>query len=788
MPNKIKKIYLIHHSHSDIGYTDLQERIIDVQIHNLKTVLSIMDNPSHQHFRWTCETYFFVEKFLAQATSQEKSQFFALVKDNKIGMSASYLNFNDLVDETILTTRLAQMQAIFAQEGIHIHTAMNADTNGISMGQRDAMLANGVEFLFTNVHTHHGMFPMYHNQNAFRWQADNGKELLVWNGTHYHDANYFGLVPNPAPAPGTTLADEITNFETHLHNYLAQLEDEGYPHDFIVLGVSGVFVDNAPPNTAILQILDGYNQRHGHRLEMATLADLYAHLQRHLNLADLPVVTGDFTDWWASGIGSTPLAVKHYRNAQRLFHLAEKLAPGTQAKYPDLTQKATDSFLLYAEHTWGHSHSISNPYETFVSDLDIRKTGYASNAHEASALLLNRAVASLGGDFKHFSHAGAVTVAHTGTTAGMLPVSFNIEAPLMDALVTGPDGQPLVTQTAHHLRGILISFTDHFAPGESKTYQYQLLAKPAPKMLEAQSRRYAYIGREGVQDVINPHQPDYCHLHHRLENDWFRLTYQVGDGVTGLYDKKNQRELLLPGLDRLFTPIYENTAIKTNVYEERRLVGRNIRGVHATLHQGVLTDVHILDHGKVHTTIRFTFQLEGTADCFVIVKMHHGLPRIEYKLQLAKHISRDIESIYMPMSISRAGDELYVQKGGPAFRPGVDQIPGTCMEFWVTDVGAAYFDPATCQGVLLHTPDVPLVYMGALKHHPIQLCDGQVENNHRPAYSWVMNNLWETNFRLDLSGYHEYSYGLELATADTPATCFERLGDMHYGAFSYLMG
>ena len=53
-------------------------------------------------------------------------------------------------------------------------------------------------------------------------------------------------------------------------------------------------------------------------------------------------------------------------------------------------------------------------------------------------------------------------------------------------------------------------------------------------------------------------------------------------------------------------------------------------------------------------------------------------------------------------------------------------------------------------------------YMGEMKHHSIKLCDGKLEYNDRDIYSWVMNNIWETNFKMDLSGYAEFRYSISL--------------------------
>lgn len=42
MGKQIKKVYIIHHSHTDIGYTDLQEQVIYNQIHNIKKVITLL--------------------------------------------------------------------------------------------------------------------------------------------------------------------------------------------------------------------------------------------------------------------------------------------------------------------------------------------------------------------------------------------------------------------------------------------------------------------------------------------------------------------------------------------------------------------------------------------------------------------------------------------------------------------------------------------------------------------------------------------------------------------------
>lgn len=80
MGKQIKQVYIVHHSHTDVGYTDLQEQIIYNQVNNIRNVISIIRNGYEQNraekdFKWNCETYYCVEQFFKAASDTEKADF-----------------------------------------------------------------------------------------------------------------------------------------------------------------------------------------------------------------------------------------------------------------------------------------------------------------------------------------------------------------------------------------------------------------------------------------------------------------------------------------------------------------------------------------------------------------------------------------------------------------------------------------------------------------------------------------------------------------------------------------
>lgn len=114
MGQKIKEVYIVHHSHTDVGYTDLQEQVIFNQVHNIRRAAALIKEGMEQQtaqkdLKWNCETWYCVEQFLKRASEEEKKDFWAEVRSGNIGLSANYLNFTDLTDCRYLDRKLAEM-------------------------------------------------------------------------------------------------------------------------------------------------------------------------------------------------------------------------------------------------------------------------------------------------------------------------------------------------------------------------------------------------------------------------------------------------------------------------------------------------------------------------------------------------------------------------------------------------------------------------------------------------------------------------------------------------------
>lgn len=442
----------------------------------------------------------------------------------------------------------------------------------------------------------------------------------------------------------------------------------------------------------------------------------------------------------------------------------------------------TQDESYYLLDTWGHSSTITNPYDTMVLNLDMRKNSYASKAHEAASLMLCSIAEKKGDMLRYYNTTGAVRAVGVSHTSQPQLIEFYIETlALEDVEVRDLAGNLYTCQVSPHPRGRKISFIDTLSYGEEKEYIYTARHK-APETLNT---RHCYMGAEEVRDIVNDYDPVTYRLPYEVENKFFRICYKPGDGITSFVDKRTGTEMAGTAIP-FFTPVYQRTPLHQEVpfssYEERRALGRNIRGKHAETHIGKLMEITCMEHGPVFTQLRLHYSLAGTVKADVLLKLYEAIPRIDFTLELGKTISDEVESVFLSLDLNRPGNGTVLRKGArEAFRPGIDQLPGTCMEFYMSDDGAARLSPEG--GVLIAARDVPMFYTGEMQHHPIRLCDGAAENNARPLYSWVMNNNWETNFKMDLSGFCQYDYSLWLTDISDPEQAMDELHEQLFDPY-----
>lgn len=778
-------IYVIHASHTDVGYTDTQEKMKAHHIGFIREVLELIGK--EPRFKWNCESYWCVQQFLEVATEEEKAIFVKYVKSGNIGVSGSYLNLTDIASGRVLN----EMFDVCAKErealGIESRYAMTADINGYSWGFSDVLYDHGVRGLLSCIHTHHGYHPLFRKQVPFRWKTPKGNSLLVWNGEHYNFGNELGIAQ--ASEFEYTLQDGLTwagldPYEKackRIKAYVEGVQAQGYEYDFITVSVSGNMTDNSPASLKVLEFIDRYNAEGGDiELKLATLDEFFAQVEK---IENLPEYAGDWTDWWADGVSSTPADIIQYRAASRMYDIARKLDENGSIGGAENYRSALYNLMFYAEHTWGYSSSITEPCHSQVNNLDQWKRLFALKANESATIACERIN-------RHFGET-PISLHRELKFRAVNPHDFAVTEMLVQDLehfyghtnfnvVDEETGESVPFQISSYSRGPELCIFVTLAPKQVRTFVLKETESQIPS-----AGLCARTGIEGIADlnhVLTEKENDYAFTD-AIENKFFRVEYSRPNGVTRIYDKKKRRELLREG-GIAFRPIYEVTPLDmTEDYlGVRRNMGRNRKAVRTNRHFGELKDVKLLENGRLYARVELKYHLKGTQECSVILTVHKLMPRITADLRLHKDSVREPENLYLELPFAKVGDTLYMDKSGAVFRPRVDQLPGTCVDFYNLQNGAA------CIGekgsVILATRDTPLMSMGTLEAHPIKLM-GEGCSNNDLLYAWVMNNFWETNFKAGLGGFYQFRYTLQLTEETVPQEVFRRAEGINEGILTF---
>jgi len=746
-------LYLIHHSHTDIGYTDLQGRILRRHTHFLRRAVDICRR--RPDFRWQCETLWPVERALDAMSTSERDGFAELVRSGRIGLSANPLNFSELTSEDLISALLDRHARTAEGLGCGLRSAMTADINGPGRGWAKAMLDHGVVNYFTCVHTHHGMYPLGRTQTPFYWEMPDGRRLLVWNGEHYHLGNEMGLAPDAGASYVTkdecdadaVFTDWWRLAETRIRRYRDQLLEGGYPYDFAPLMISGLRTDNGPPSEAVLDAVERWNAAHGDdvRVEMTTLDPFFERLRA--DRTEIPVHTGDWPDWWTDGPTGDAQAVRLYRAAmrdrRRLLGLRAMAGKAVAEDAPLL-----DDLALFAEHTFSHSDAMGRPWHELVAAIGGRKRAFAAAARDRAQALVDEACETLGGgDMDHDMSLNwraanpldaparglaRLTLGHYEFRDRKLERGFRVENAGGTTLPFQLDPVPL---------GVDVCVDVDLAPGE--TCDLRIVPDETAGPSETSPAPDAPAPRTIATDHVG-------------------LSWRPGRGIVRL-ETADGRDLLRP--DRQhgpFTLVHQLTPVpnREGIGEVRGAMGLDRRGPDVRTTAMEILGGRLVNDGPLWTEVELFAEMPGCSHGELMLRVMKHEPRVDAALRFHARGRWEPENYFAALPLTAGPDaDIVLDRAGWPLRPRVDQVPGTLCDFYALQNG--WTSAADDLEVGVAMLDGPLLQLGPLDPGERLLAgDPRLADDPAQPYAWLMTNYWETNFQAHLGGFHEFRFAV----------------------------
>jgi len=783
------KIYLMHQTHTDIGYTDRQEKITKYHVDYLKQAITISEaivagRKEWEGFVWTNETNWILERFLEATDKKWHERLFTAIKNGHIQLAGNYLNLTDLVDPDILRKYLKRGKAFADDHDIRLDSAVSMDINGWTWGYAQALIDAGLKNFFTCIHNHHGFVPFEKKHVPFYWETENGDKILVWQGDVYNQGNVSRLMPDvigetDEAGNHTTRAiitdEQLAYAKKWLDDYIESMRAQGYDYDFMPLMTKGLLVDNAPPNPHIMESLKAFNDKYKDEieLEMVGLNDFFD-IIRKKNLK-LETHKGDWNDWWSDGFASTPKAVMTYKEAQRNYkkitHLKDAGFAFSEAKLEQLEY----NLMMFSEHTWGYFTSVSEPWNKMAQKLDERNQLFAHKASKLSDTLIDDYTEAKGEMAKAAGRPLLYKITNPYPKAKTAPVKLYINW-WDDFLIKGgyrlvnaktketiPHQQLLVDERKRKEVNAFLSLN---------AFESVVLEIVPEKKTEPEMPLDPLFTRDTTYDYVSPYLDNTLNAtQFFIDTPHMRIEWDKEEGIHSLKDKKTGQNLLREDSEcGFFTPVYEVSEIEytykfdvPEMSEVRKDYGRN-RKLFSTLRDyGRLINVKVLDKGPLIARVQLKYELKGTRHCIVELMTYRDQPRLDVALIIQKDTVWEPENLYLALPFTTQSEEtLYLEKSGAVIRPRIDQLPKTQSLFYTTQSG--YAINGEKRSIHISMPDTPLLHMGGLDAGLIKIHNGSLDNTDR-QYAWIMNNYWETNFQTNLGGFYRFEYQIAFQDA-----------------------
>ena len=712
-------VYVLPHSHTDIGYTAIQTDIEEKQINNLLTGLAAArrtaNYPEGSRFVWNVEVLWAADLFLNRLDSQQQTEFLEAISSGQVSLNGMYLNEltglcrpEELIRLFRFATRLGQ------QCGVSVDSAMISDVPGYTWGTVTAMSQAGIRYFSVapNYIDRIGDILVKWENKPFWWIGPDGQsKVLVW-----------------IPFLGYAMSHRYGTMSPKLvEEFCDGLDKRKYPYDIAYVRWSG-HGDNAVPDPIICEFVKEWNATHlSPRFVISSTSDAFRAFEKRYG-DKLPSAKGDWTPYWEDGAGSSSAETAMNRGSSERLAQAETLWAMLNAKnYPAAEfEAAWNNVLLYSEHTWGAHCSVFQPTIPFTMDQWIIKQSYATIANLQSRQLLNNAAQSA---------ASANPAPPAGETAPVKPEDVTVPFDIYNT-TSWPRTEVVVLPHELSAEGNFVVDEKGEAVLAQRLASQELavLVKDLPPF----SGRRLLIKKQGT----NPPAAALSVAGTTLKND--KLEVRIDEQTGGVAD------LRMSGSDKNLVDAASGSPVNDYLY----LIGDELKGVQ----RSGKTRVSVRDNGPLVASLLVESEAPGCHKLTREVRLVAGSDCVELintvdkkRLEAASYTaSEGKESVNFAFPFNVPNGDLRIDVPLGMIRPEKDQIPSACKN-WLS-VGR-WADIANQEyGVTWVTLDAPLLQLGGITANLLNSQTNPdtwrktIEPTQR-LYVWAMNNHWHTNYR-----------------------------------------
>lgn len=725
-PVRKLQIFILPHSHHDLGYTDLQANVEEKQMANISKGIELAritaDNPPGARFVWNLEVLWGADQFMRRKSQAECDELIAAVKKGWIGLNGMYANeLTGLCRPEELLQLFRYGGELGKRCGVRVDSAMISDVPGYTWGTVTAMAQAGIRYFSAapNFFDRIGTFMVAWQDKPFWWVSPSGKEkVLLWiPWTGYAMSHIMKLSPG------------------WVNKYQERLDEVAFPYEISYIRWSG-HGDNAEPDPELCDFVKSWNEEYEWpRFTISTTSDAFAAFERQYG-DKLPRYKGDLTPYWEDGSGSSAYETGINRMAaERITQaatLSAMLAP--EAYNAQASDEAWRNVLLYSEHTWGAWNSVSDSENPFVTQQWKVKQEFATSAENQSHKLLQDVLLAYGTD----SDGSAVDVHNSSSWKRTEVVEISRE-------LSGN------TDHVKNDRGISV-------PSQRlSTGALVFLAEDVPALGSARYHLFASdphitAHKVKVQDGV-------------LDNGLLRVRI---DHETG-----NIVELVRNGEGRNLVDADRGEAVNQYLFLEGKDTSKLATSgpVQITVEEPgpLVAALRIESSAPGCNRLVRRVRLKAYADW---VEIANTLDKKRAPLnphpgeggpggEFAQHQSKESAQFAFPFAIPEG--QIHVNVPLAVMRPEADQLPGSCKN-WLP-VGRWVDVSNSTTGVTWATLDAPLIEVGSVsatmlgsQTHP-EVWREQITPT-QSFYSWVINNHWGTNYRAYQEGLIVFRYAL----------------------------